>query len=233
LRYTFSETDIGDLASDTSPIISAESGSETSSGFGLTFRTAGGSGPFAWRFRFDQDFTGVGGDTSLSTTQAILSARAELGQTGFALRGKLAGGAIEGLGDDESRASDRFAIGGAGLRGFEGGTVSPRDVTASSSTILGGDRFATLQTELLVPIFRNRPIIETFAFADIGSVWSLETDTAPAGALDTSFVSRRSAGVGASVDTPLGRFEAYVAIGVDGIEEDEEERFGLTFRTRF
>ncbi|MEM7487649.1 MAG: BamA/TamA family outer membrane protein, partial [Pseudomonadota bacterium] len=233
LRYTFSETDIGDLAADVSPILAAEIGAETSSGFGLTFRTAGEAGPVAWRFRLDQDFTGVGGDTALSTTEASLSARADLGQTGFALRGKLAGGLVEGLGGDDPRASDRFALGGASLRGFEGGTVSPRDVTATSSTILGGDRFAALQTELLVPVFRKWPIVETFVFGDIGSVWGLDTDAEAAGSLDTSFVSRRSAGVGASVDTALGRFEAYYAIGVDAIAEDDEERFGLTFRTRF
>lgn len=246
LRFTYRIDDISDVDASASQIIQDEAGRLDGSGIGFSFATGsrflGGteSRSDGWSLRFDQDFTGLGGDTDISTSRINLAARKSVTPSGFALRTNIELGAVTGLGSDNPRASDRFALGGARLRGFERGTIAPRDVCEGCGanggdieTILGGNYYAVARTDLLVPLFKQRPEIETFVFYDIGSVWDVETDTTPSGSLLDGQDWRQSVGIGASFDTPLGKFETYYAIDTDGEEYDEEQKFGLTFRTQF
>ncbi len=247
LRYTLASTDIYNVSDTTSPIIAAEAGRQTSSGIGISFGSSaskiGNTPDFLddWAFRFDQDFTGLGGDTKLAISQLSLSGRKDLGQNGFALRTRIEGGAVVGMGDNnDPRASDRFSLGGARLRGFERGTIAPTDFCAGCgadgadrTTILGGNYFFVARTDLLVPLFPANPSLETFVFYDAGSAWDISTDVAPEGVLNDGIEWRSSAGVGVSFDTDLGKFEAYYAPFTDGVETDVSQEFGLTFRTNF
>lgn len=245
LRYTLASRDIRKVSAAASPIIQAEAGRLTSSGVGFSFATGsaftGNSADAlsAWSLRFDQDFTGLGGDTNLSTSKLSFSARRSLGTSGLGIRTRIELGAVVGS-DGDPRANERYSLGGSGLRGFERGTISPRDVCvgcaadgSDESTLLGGNYFAVARTDLLIPIFRQAPQVETFAFFDVGSVWNVDTTVAAAGILDDSREWRSSYGIGASFDTQLGLFEAYVALGSDGEALDKEQEFGLTFRTEF
>lgn len=246
LRYTLASKDISDVDPDASPIIQAEAGRETSSGVGFSLVTGsnfigGDQSPLdAWSFRFDQDFTGLGGDTKLSNTKLAFFARKNISQSGFALRSRVEFGAVVGRSGDQPRASERFTLGGASLRGFERGTITPRDVCvgcgtggADLTTNIGGNYYAVARTDLLVPVFKNRPSIETFAFFDVGTVWNVHTDTGPAGSLSGGGSVRKSTGIGASFNTELGKFEAYVALATEGRALDEDQKFGLTFRSDF
>ncbi len=246
LRYTLASKDISNVSAGASPIIAAEAGRETSSGIGFSLATSssllGGSSGLldSWSVRFDQDFTGLGGDTKLSTSKLALSARKNLGTGGVALRTRLEFGAVTGRSGDRPRASERFTLGGSALRGFARGTVSPRDICAGCAagggdqvTQLGGDYYAVMRTDLLVPLFKERENIETFAFFDIGSVWGVDTTTAPAGTLNRDRNFRSAAGIGVSFDTELGKFEAYLALAESAQRYDELQPFGLTFRSDF
>ncbi|MEP5761793.1 MAG: BamA/TamA family outer membrane protein [Litoreibacter sp.] len=246
LRYTFASDDISNVEEDASPIIQAEAGRETSSGVGFSIATGsrliGQNDGFldAWSFRFDQDFTGLDGDTRLSRTKIALFARKDLSASGVALRSRVELGAVVGRNGDDPRASDRFTLGGASLRGFERGAITPRDVCLGCAangddlvTNLGGNYYAVARTDLLVPIFKSRPSIETFAFVDVGTVWNLDTDVAAAGTVSGGGSTRSSTGIGASFDTEIGKFEAYVALATNGQDRDEEQNFGLTFRSDF
>lgn len=246
LRYTYSRSDISNVDASASPILMSEEGSRDSSGIGFSFAT--GSSLLqsenrtldGWSLRFDQDFTGLGGDTELSISKLSLAGRKRLTSGGLTLRTRIEVGAVVGRGSDNPTASERFTLGGSRLRGFERGSVSPRDICAGCGaggadveTILGGNYYAVARTDLLVPIFADRPEIETFAFFDIGTVWNVDTTTSPAGTLEDGQDWRRSFGIGASFDTELGKFEAYYALDADGTAFDEEQEFGLTFRTSF
>lgn len=92
-------------------------------------------------------------------------------------------------------------------------------------------RFA--DSHLLLPVFLNQPKIETFVFYDVGTVWEIGTNTAPAGVLNSSMDIRTSAGLGVGFDTPLGQFEAYYAPYTDGVASDVKQEFALTFRVDF
>lgn len=245
-RYTFARSDIKNVDATASPIIQGEAGALNNSGVGFSFAT--GSSFFdaerppldGWSLRFDQDFTGLGGDTELSFSRLSLAARKQLSSNGFAIRTRIEMGAVVGLGSDDPRASERVSLGGARLRGFERGTVAPRDVClgcgvggSDQTTLLGGNYYAVARTDLLIPLFPARPEFETFAFFDIGSAWNVDTATAPSGTLEDEKDWRRSIGIGASFDTQLGKFEAYYAVDTDGNAFDEVQEFGLTFRTQF
>ena len=245
LRYTLEQRRVYDVNAGASPIIQAETGRETSSGVGFTLATGSYLADEAlknnsWFLRFDQDFTGLGGDTELSITELSFGGRRQIGNSGFAIRTRFDLGAVVGHGSDNPRVSERFTLGGSKLRGFDRGGVTPRDVCAGCGaggtdvvTDLGGNYYAVARTDLLVPIFKDQPSIETFLFFDVGTVWNVDTQTAPAGVLDDGQTWRNSAGIGTSFDTQLGKFEAYLALHTDGTARDDEQEFGLTFRSDF
>lgn len=108
-----------------------------------------------------------------------------------------------------------------------------RDANGATATDLGGNTYATLQNEVILPFLRDRSEVDLFVFADIGSVWGLETNTAADGTIESERSWRTSNGIGASYETQLGRFEGYYAITTEGTGTDDERAFGLTFRADF
>ena len=247
LRFTYAVDDISNVDDDASNILQQEEGARTSSGLGFSVMT--GSEPLedatmaprvAWSLRLDQDFTGLGGDTELSRTKLALYGRAPITSTGFAIRTRVELGQVVGRGGDAPTAVDRFFLGGASLRGFERGTVSPRDICEGCDsdgddlvTNLGGNQYAVARTDLLIPLFPNRPGLETFIFGDIGSAWSVDTAFDPSGILEDDQDWRSSYGFGVAFRTPIGIFESYYALDTDGEAFDEEQAWGLTFRAEF
>ncbi|MEL6532965.1 MAG: BamA/TamA family outer membrane protein [Pseudomonadota bacterium] len=235
LRAIYRSSDIRDVAATASPIIAADEGRAVQTGLGIALAAAGQSSPggFAWQASFEHDVTGFGGDYGLQVTRLRLGGDAPLGQAGFRLRSTLDAGHLEGRGGDVSRLTDRFVLGGASLRGFEGASIAPRDVTAGDAQVLGGTDFAALRTDFVVPVFRRATQFETFVFFDVGAVWGLDSNVAPAGVVDADRYWRSSAGLGLSLDTDFGRFEAYYALTEDAEATDETRAFGLTIRSQF
>ncbi|MFK7752561.1 MAG: BamA/TamA family outer membrane protein [Sedimentitalea sp.] len=245
VRYVLASRDVRNVSATASPILINEAGRQISSGIGFKLRLGPDENDTNrffdnWSFVFDQEFTGLGGDTKLSISRLALAARKNISESGFALRTRFEFGAAVGRSGEKARVSERFTLGGAALRGFERGTISPRDVCTGCAagggdqiTELGGNYYAVARTDLLVPIFQNAPDLETFAFFDFGSVWSTNTTTAPSGVLDDTRRLRSSAGVGLSFATALGDFEAYLALTTNAERYDEEEVFGLLFRAQF
>lgn len=234
LRYVLASDDIRDVAPEASPILRAEAGSQLSSGVGATLRAASPDGPGPrWAVSLSLDVTGLAGDTNLATARLRASGSTPLGGTGLALRSTLEAGAVAGLGGDDPRASDRFALGGTALRGFEPATIGPRDVARGRSTLLGGDRFAVSRNDLVLPSPRVLPALRPFLFADVGTAWGLDVAIEPAGRVSDGPDWRGSAGVGAGLSPGRGRLEAYHALLTRGGMGDEERRFGLAYRVSF
>jgi outer membrane protein insertion porin family len=246
LRYSLSWDKIDNVDVGASNILITEAGSRVSSGVGISLITGSellgrnGIGGSSWSLRFDQDFTGLGGDTNLSTTKLNFFGKMPIGGSGFAIRSRIELGKVSGRGSTNPVATDRFFLGGASLRGFERGTISPRDVCVGCApgggdqvTNLGGNSFAVARTDILIPIFPESSLIETFIFGDVGSSWDVETSAAPTGTLISDRQFRSSAGIGLSIATQIGTFESYLALGTNGERYDETSKFGLTFRSEF
>jgi outer membrane protein insertion porin family len=113
----------------------------------------------------------------------------------FAFNGELGWGA--GLNDQPYPVFKNFYSGGLGsVRGFQQGTLGPRDVTGSS---IGGPRKITLNAEVITPFpgAGNDRSLRLFGFVDMGNVYG-ENDPI---SFDTL---RASTGLGLSWLSPIG-----------------------------
>lgn len=113
----------------------------------------------------------------------------------FAFNGEL--GLGKGLNGQPYPVFKNFYSGGLGsVRGFEQGTLGPRDVTGAS---IGGARKITLNAELLTPFpgAGNDRTLRLFGFVDVGNVFG-ENERMTAAEL------RASAGLGLSWLSPVG-----------------------------
>jgi outer membrane protein insertion porin family len=113
----------------------------------------------------------------------------------FAFNGELGWGA--GLNDQPYPVFKNFYSGGLGsVRGFQQGTLGPRDVTGSS---IGGPRKITLNAEVITPFpgAGNDRTLRLFGFVDMGNVYG-ENEPISFNTL------RASTGLGLSWLSPIG-----------------------------
>ena len=113
----------------------------------------------------------------------------------LAFNGELGWG--KGMSDRPFPVFKNFYSGGLGsVRGFDQGTLGPRDVTGAS---LGGPKKVTLNAELIAPFpgAGNDRTLRMFTFVDVGNVYG---DSEKMAFSDM----RASAGVGLSWISPLG-----------------------------
>jgi outer membrane protein insertion porin family len=113
----------------------------------------------------------------------------------LALNGELGWG--KGLGGRPFPVFKNFYSGGLGsVRGFEQGTLGPRDVTGA---LIGGAKKVTLNAEVLAPLpgAGNDKTVRVFSFVDVGNAYG-ESEKFQAADL------RASVGVGLSWMSPMG-----------------------------
>ncbi|MEN9779200.1 MAG: putative outer membrane protein insertion machinery protein Omp85 [Pseudomonadota bacterium] len=119
-----------------------------------------------------------------------------------------------------------FYAGGLGsVRGFEQGTLGPRDVTGSS---IGGPRKAVLNAEVIAPFpgAGNDRTLRMFGFVDVGNVFG-EVEKIDFGQL------RASAGVGVSWISPLGPLRLAIAQPVRKFPGDRIQRLQFQIGSSF
>lgn len=233
VRYAVVRDDMRDVDPAASGILQAEIGERDSSLVGVNWRSSGKdtSSRFEWSAELDVAAAGLGTDDRFNRAIGQVSASLPIAQTGFGLRTTVEFGAVSN--GEGARATDRFALGGSVMRGFERGGISVRDETGTTFTNLGGESFAAARTDLVLPLFQDRSNIDTFVFTDVGNVWGLSDTSAADGTVDVDGTWRQSSGIGASILTQVGRFEAYYAVDVQAEDNDAERALGLTFRLDF
>ena len=119
-----------------------------------------------------------------------------------------------------------FYSGGLGsVRGFDQGTLGPRDVTGAS---IGGPRKVTLNTELITPFpgAGNDRTLRLFGFVDVGNVFG-ENEPVRAGDL------RASVGVGLSWISPIGPLRLAIANPVRKEAGDRIQKLQFQIGTSF
>lgn len=253
LYYRISDDKIRSFGSNVSPLIMEDGGSQTTSAVGFRYthdlrndpvETTGG-----YFLTFEQVFAGLGGGAQYS--KSIASAK---GWTSFLSEDVIAsleveGGAIYSLRDD-MKVNDRFFIGGDSLRGFAFAGIGPRDRSLGVNghrrdDALGGDLYAVTRAEVSFPIgLPDEFGIYGGLFADVGTLWSLDRDSAvdndPDSAsnglkLEYDDSAKLRAAVGASIfwDSGFGPLRLNFAVPVKKHSGDETEFFRLTVGTRF
>ncbi|MCM2252163.1 MAG: outer membrane protein assembly factor BamA [Ramlibacter sp.] len=132
----------------------------------------------------------------------------------------------KGLGGRPYPVFKNFYSGGLGsVRGFEQGTLGPRDVTGAS---IGGPRKITLNGEVITPFpgAGNDRTLRLFGFIDVGNVFG-ENEKIRFGDM------RASAGVGLSWISPIGPLRLAVAQPVRKFAGDRIQRLQFQIGTSF
>ncbi|MCC2675549.1 MAG: omp85, partial [Ramlibacter sp.] len=142
----------------------------------------------------------------------------------LAFNGELGWG--KGLQDRPYPVFKNFYSGGLGsVRGFEQGTLGPKDPTGSS---IGGPRKVTLNAEVITPFpgAGNDKSLRLFGFMDIGNVFG-ENQKVNFGDM------RASAGVGLSWLSPIGPLRIAVAQPIRTQPGDKIQRLQFQIGTSF
>lgn len=142
----------------------------------------------------------------------------------FAFNGELGWG--KGLNGRPFPLFKNFYSGGLGsVRGFEQGSLGPRDATGS---YLGGSKKITLNAEFIAPFpgAGNDKTLRWFTFVDVGNVFG-EDEKVSAGEL------RASAGLGLSWISPLGPLRLAWANPIRKKPEDRLQKIQFQIGTSF
>lgn len=238
VRYQYTESKLSNASLSTGAVIGEELAlgniSESGLGYTLSFDTRRtGLDPDAGVLaRIEQDFSGLGGDTtSLKTTGLISGEMKVLGEE-VTLIGTIEGGMLS-YSKGQSRVVDRFQLGSGIMRGFEPGGIGPReyDSVKGVNDALGGDKFAAMRLEALFPIGLPEEYgITGGVFYDVGNLWGLEYDSA-----DIQYEKgawRQAAGVSIIWITPVGPFRFNFSRAIAKELLDTANDFELTLATR-
>jgi outer membrane protein insertion porin family len=132
----------------------------------------------------------------------------------------------KGLGDRPFPVFKHFYGGGLGsVRGFDQGTLGPRDVTGSS---IGGPKKITLNGEIITPFpgAGNDRSLRMFGFIDAGNVYGEDEKV-------TFSEMRASVGIGVSWISPLGPLRIAVANPIRKFPGDRIQKLQFQIGTSF
>ena len=238
VRYQYTESKLSNASLSTGAVIGEELAlgniSESGLGYTLSFdsRRTGLDPDAGVLARIEQDFSGLGGDTtSLKTTGLISGEMKVLGEE-VTLIGTIEGGMLS-YSKGQSRVVDRFQLGSGIMRGFEPGGNGPREYDSDKGVndALGGDKFAAMRLEALFPIGLPEEYgITGGVFYDVGNLWGLEYDSA-----DIQYEKgawRQAAGVSIIWITPVGPFRFNFSRAIAKELLDTANDFELTLATR-
>ncbi|MGB1752249.1 MAG: outer membrane protein assembly factor BamA, partial [Paracoccaceae bacterium] len=238
VRYQYAESKLSNVSLSTGAVIGEELAlgniSESGLGYTLSFdsRRTGLDPDAGVLARIEQDFSGLGGDTtSLKTTGLISGEMKVLGEE-VTLIGTIEGGMLS-YSKGQSRVVDRFQLGSGIMRGFEPGGIGPREYDSVNGVndALGGDKFAAMRLEALFPIGLPEEYgITGGVFYDVGNLWGLEYDSA-----DIQYEKgawRQAAGVSIIWITPVGPFRFNFSRAIAKELLDTANDFELTLATR-
>jgi outer membrane protein insertion porin family len=168
---------------------------------------------------------GVGGDTRYFRGSYQYQQYIPLNkQYTLAFNGELGYG--KGLGDRPFPVFKNFYSGGLGsVRGFEQGTLGPRDVTGS---VVGGSKKVTLNAEVLTPFpgAGNDRTLRMYGFFDVGNVYGEDEK------FELSQM-RASVGVGVSWISPVGPLRLAIANPVRKFAGDRIQKLQFQIGTSF
>jgi outer membrane protein insertion porin family len=117
-----------------------------------------------------------------------------------------------------------YYAGGVGsVRGYEAGTLGPRDIYGNS---LGGTRKIVGNAELFYPILKGEKGVRLSAFTDAGQIY--------VNGLEPEFENfRYSAGIGLTWGSPIGPLKFSYAYPLNSIPQDKIQRFQFQVGTGF
>ena len=221
-------------------------GSRSSSAIGLTYswdsRVTGLNPNAGVYFEIGADYSGLGGDNEFVRSKAKVIGQTKILNEAVTLRATFEAGALSWMGDNTSRAVDRFILGPDTMRGFEPAGIGPRDYSNGAEDALGGNYYSVARFEAEFPLGLPEEVgLRGGLFYDIGNLWNLnDVDLAGAGCLGVPGAPcgvdgawRQVIGFSLLWDTALGplRFNFTNAIAKE--DYDQDQSFDLTIQAKF
>ena len=201
-RYVLARREIEDVDSDASLVIMAEEGTRTESSIAQEISYDSRDSRFDPRegvlVSLSTQLAGLGGNVEFLKTTANAGYFIPVGDDlTLSFNGEL--GNIVGLGED-TRASDRFYLGGNSFRGFQFAGIGPRDAVTDDA--LGGKNYYTGTAEFSFPLgLPDEFDIRGRVFGIVGSLFDLDNETAAI--IDDESSPRVSIGTGVTWNSPI------------------------------
>jgi outer membrane protein insertion porin family len=228
-------------------VVSSEiaQGARTSHSLGLTYtydsRITGLDQNAGFLVELGTDYAGIVGDNEFLKSKAKFITQRLAFNEEVTLRFTLEGGALNWLGDGNSRSIDRFILTPSIMRGFEPGGIGPRDQGTTGGTtyddFLGGNFYAVAKFDAEFPLGLPEELgMRGGFFYDIGNLWDLsDVNTGAAGAnvVGASGSLRHAVGVSLLWTTPIGPLRFNFSHAVKKEDFDKEQNFDLTLQARF
>ena len=129
------------------------------------------------------------------------------------------------LSGDDIKLSERLFLPGKRLRGFEVGSIGPKD----GDDYIGGNYLTSINATTTVPMFlENIQTVDVIMFADAANIWGVDYDNS----LDQGGI-RSSIGIGLDWLTPVGPLTFSFAHPITKEPTDIEETFRFNIGTSF
>ena len=248
LRYGWTDEEMEDRGTDSSgnsrvgPVIASEiaQGSQVSSVVGLTYtydsRRTGLNPVAGFVAQADFDYGGLGGDNEFLRAKSKITAQRLVFNEEVTLRATFETGALHWLGDEPSRAVDRFLLSPSVIRGFEPGGIGPRDQANGFDDALGGNIYAVARFDAEFPLGLPEEVgLRGGLFYDVGNLWNLADSNAGASnnvvGRDGSF--RHVIGFSLLWTTGIGPLRFNFSRALVKEDFDKEQPFDLTLQARF
>ena len=134
--------------------------------------------------------------------------------------------AVNGVGDDDVKISQRLYLGTSQLRGFEVGKVGPKD----GSDFVGGNYATSLNLEANFPnFFPEKSNAEIGLFLDAGNVWGVDYSDS----IDDSNKIRSTFGINTSWISPAGPMSFIFSNNLSKASTDVTQSFNFRLGTTF
>ncbi len=139
---------------------------------------------------------------------------------------KFGASAVNGLGDEDVRVSQRLDLSSKKLRGFEQGKVGPKD----GDDFIGGNYTTSVNLEANFPnFFPEKSNAEIGLFLDAGNVWGVDySDT-----IDDSNKLRSTVGLNTSWLSPAGPLSFIFSKNITKASTDVDQTFNFRLGTTF
>ncbi|TVP70402.1 MAG: outer membrane protein assembly factor BamA [Rhodobacteraceae bacterium] len=152
------------------------------------------------------------------------------------LRGDLRAGMLHMV-SGQSRNRERFQLSDV-MRGFSPVGAGPRDFDATNRSVVGGNRYVSVQAEVQFPLGTPEEYgLSGGVFADAGSVWGADgmsgITTGEDGTDYNKFHIRGTVGVSLFWDSPLGPLRFDFSRAVRKLDRDREQNFDFSIVSRF
>ncbi|WP_233871702.1 outer membrane protein assembly factor BamA [Paraburkholderia adhaesiva] len=145
---------------------------------------------------------------------------------GLVLRASVQGGYGNGIGDHPYPIFKNYYAGGIGsVRGYEAGTLSPRD--AKTNQPLGGSKMLAGSIEFNAPLKTLGPEsrLGAVAFLDGGNAWGASGSTVGSNGMRFSY------GTGFAWDSPIGSFRVSLGLPITRHHFDRYQKIQMEFKT--